>query len=698
MSSSDERSNIVKEWRHIRCALGVLLLLAGVASGGCNADQSPTAPESPSQSEASLSVSASSLAAEDEAETRIVASAANSAGIAVELIYTPNPATKGTPIRIQINATHKDSETPASGRLKVEFGDGKKTSVKDFDGSVELEHAYQDASVFPLTASLIPDNGIATSKVFRIKVIDEVRTTLSLSANAAEIPAREPLGFKLEVGRSDGTRGRGEVAIDWGDGRSTELGMIVGKSSVEHTYRGPGTYQVVAVVIDEAGRRVKSSVRVRVVDPIRLSRTLSVNDATPAVDQLVTYTFTVTRSDGKPTSGTAEVTFGDGTTAAVTVSRNTARFEHAFTAEGTYTTDVLFDDGSDRTTTASVRLEVTLVTTTLSLSADATEVPAREPFGLEIEIGRSDGTPGRGQVTIDWGDGRSSNLGEIRAAVSAEHRYRKMGSFRVLVEVIDEGGKLARSSVRVRVQKKLQLSGALSGDDTTPAVDQTVAYTFTVTRSDGKAASGTAAVTFGDGATTSVSVSDNTSLFEHAFASEGAFTTSVIFDDGDGHSARASLRVDVSAEGGDDGGGGNDDINANSLRWLHADASGWEVSSTVTSVSVSSAQICINHTKAGRWPVRDGLEGNPWIVAQVDGIWYAATYEWLRPGQVCKSLGVPNDHPNTASALGPHIKVSPLDSWVPKSGETVYFFVSTFARAGVRSSDERSNIVKVIWP
>ena len=676
-------------------ALGAILLWVGIASSGCNGSKSPTEPESAPQRVLSLSASASSLPAEGgKVEIGDGEALVNSAGVVLELSYTPRPPTQDTPIRIQITATRKDSGTPVTGLLKVEFGDGKKTKVKDFDGGAEVEHAYKEVSVFQLIATVTEGKGVTTSKAFKIKVIGEVRTTLSLSVNATEAPAREPLGFKVEVGRSDGTQGRGEVTIDWGDGRSTQLGMITGKSRAEHTYRDPGSYNVLAEVVDETGRRIKSSVRVRVLDRIRVSSTLSVDSATPGVDQMVNYTFTVTRSDGKRASGTAAVTFGDGATESVTVSKNTASFKHAFTAKGTYTTSVIFDDGSDRTVTASVRLDVTVVTTTLSLSADATEVPAREPLGFKVEVGRSDGTRGRGKVTIDWGDGRSTTLGEISGTVSVEHRYRKTGSYKVVAEVIDEAGKLAKSSVRVRVQKKLQLSGTLSGDDTAPAVDQIVTYTFKVTRSDGKTASGTAAVTFGDGATESVTVSGNTARFEHAFAAEGTYTTSVIFDDGAGHTARASVRVYVSA----DGGGGDDAIDATGLKWLHADASNWKVSSTVTSVSVSSTQICINHTKAGGWPVRDGLEGNPWIVAQVNGTWYAATYEWLRPGQVCKGLGVPNDYPNIASALGPHIKVSPLNNWVPKSGETVYFFVSTFARAGVRSSDERSNIVKVIWP
>ena len=85
------------------------------------------------------------------------------------------------------------------------------------------------------------------------------------------------------------------------------------------------------------------------------------------------------------------------------------------------------------------------------------------------------------------------------------------------------------------------------------------------------------------------------------------------------------------------------------------------------------------------------MAGNPWIFAKVGGQWYGATFEWLRPGQTCKSI--------SATDLGPHIKKSPLDNWVPKSGETVGLMVSTPARVGPEGPiNERSNVVLTTWP
>jgi hypothetical protein len=126
------------------------------------------------------------------------------------------------------------------------------------------------------------------------------------------------------------------------------------------------------------------------------------------------------------------------------------------------------------------------------------------------------------------------------------------------------------------------------------------------------------------------------------------------------------------------------------VTWLHTDVSSWAETSVITSASIGDPPICIDHTKKGQWPVRDNLEGNPWIFVNLDGRWYAATYEWLRPGQVCK--GIHRDN------IGDHIGRPPLSTWRPRSGETVGLMVSARARAGGDTVRERSNVVLRTWP
>jgi hypothetical protein len=128
----------------------------------------------------------------------------------------------------------------------------------------------------------------------------------------------------------------------------------------------------------------------------------------------------------------------------------------------------------------------------------------------------------------------------------------------------------------------------------------------------------------------------------------------------------------------------------------------WPVTSEVTEAFIDRNKgVVIKHTKAGKWPVLTdeggGGEGNPWVIANVDGQWYTATYEWLRPGQTAKLGG-------KIETIGAHTKKDPLDTWVPATGERIGLFVSTFARDRRRSfperaiKGERSNVAWVKWP
>jgi hypothetical protein len=137
-----------------------------------------------------------------------------------------------------------------------------------------------------------------------------------------------------------------------------------------------------------------------------------------------------------------------------------------------------------------------------------------------------------------------------------------------------------------------------------------------------------------------------------------------------------------------------DELVLSAVTWLHADISEWTQSSTITAVRIRQTGLCVQHTMAGRWPVYvDGGvagEGNPWIFANIGGQWYGATFEWLRPNQECKGI--------TRLDIGPHTKRSPMATWVPAHGETVGFAMSTPARSNLRTTNQRSNVVLVVWP
>lgn len=140
-----------------------------------------------------------------------------------------------------------------------------------------------------------------------------------------------------------------------------------------------------------------------------------------------------------------------------------------------------------------------------------------------------------------------------------------------------------------------------------------------------------------------------------------------------------------------DSGGGTMPAELSSVQWLHTDVSGWAETATL-SASVGGGTINLNYDKARVWPAVDGVNANPWVFVNLNGQWYAATFEYLRHGQTAKPMGVLDGR------LGDHIKVSPLNQWRPRSGERIGLMVSGLARSQLRNVRERSNVVMVTWP
>ncbi len=151
------------------------------------------------------------------------------------------------------------------------------------------------------------------------------------------------------------------------------------------------------------------------------------------------------------------------------------------------------------------------------------------------------------------------------------------------------------------------------------------------------------------------------------------------------------------AETGSSEGTGADEIPLSGVVWLDTDVSGWAQTTTL-SAGVSGGTIRLDYDKASVWPhastrASNGgpLVGNCWVFVNLDGTWYAATWDWMRPGQTSKAA-------SAVRGTGGHIGRAPLNTWTPKSGETYGFMVSTVARTGDRTINERSNVTMVTWP
>ena len=127
------------------------------------------------------------------------------------------------------------------------------------------------------------------------------------------------------------------------------------------------------------------------------------------------------------------------------------------------------------------------------------------------------------------------------------------------------------------------------------------------------------------------------------------------------------------------------------VTWLHNDVSAWAQTS-VLNVYFKGSYIYVDYDKADVWPDSNniGVVANPWVfVPRANGGWYAATFEWLRPGQRSKPRRVVN---------ADHIKRRQLADFAPIPGEWYGFMVSGLARSDERNVLERTNVRMIQWP
>jgi PKD repeat protein len=125
------------------------------------------------------------------------------------------------------------------------------------------------------------------------------------------------------------------VEIVFGDGSgAVSLGNLTGTTSVTHVYLTAGTYTAVVTLVDASGERVSTSAVVRVVPAVPLNVNIAASPTTGTVDEVVSFTATVTGSAVPIES--FEWIFGDGTSA--TTSGTTVN--HVYTTAGTRTVTV----------------------------------------------------------------------------------------------------------------------------------------------------------------------------------------------------------------------------------------------------------------------------------------------------------------------------------------------------------------------
>jgi hypothetical protein len=132
------------------------------------------------------------------------------------------------------------------------------------------------------------------------------------------------------------------------------------------------------------------------------------------------------------------------------------------------------------------------------------------------------------------------------------------------------------------------------------------------------------------------------------------------------------------------------------IEWHDNDVRNWPVTSPIDEAraSWSNGNQSFPHPKTNSWPAVGSGHGqvnaNPWIIFQHGGQWHAMTWEWLGIGQTSKFLPASGN-----SGFPGHLSYPDrVAGWPgPQSGQFYGWLVTSIARHGQHTVDERSQIV-----
>jgi PKD repeat protein len=176
------------------------------------------------------------------------------------------------------------------------------------------------------------------------------RSGLTLTGPATPPSEGLPATFTVAVAA---TANITNVRIDFGDGEARSLGAISGSTTIQHTYRVAGTYEVSAVATQSTGDQETVSTDITILPGQPPGVVVNVSDAVPAINQQVNLTAIV--SGATSTIVRYDWNFGDGTTATTTGNQTSK----VYTTIGTFTITVVVTQAAGPTGTGQASVNVT---------------------------------------------------------------------------------------------------------------------------------------------------------------------------------------------------------------------------------------------------------------------------------------------------------------------------------------------------
>jgi hypothetical protein len=229
------------------------------------------------------------------------------------------------------------------------------------------------------------------------------------------------------------------VDVDWGDGRRESFNGT--PSVVAHAYGSQGSFLVVVTGFDALGDSTSASQAVTVTPRTQPTVGITAFPASPAINQIVTFTITAAPTGTPPNPITSvSVDFGDGQS--VTLPGNAVTVQHAYSTAGEKRVVATATDITGASGSGSI---VIIVQGTPGPTANFTIAKATPPT-LTINVDGSSST-GTG-LSFQWNFGDNTSL---QSGVTTSHTYALAGTYTITLTVTDNQNRTATTSKQVTV-------------------------------------------------------------------------------------------------------------------------------------------------------------------------------------------------------------------------------------------------------
>ncbi|MGA2590178.1 MAG: Ig-like domain repeat protein [Bryobacteraceae bacterium] len=458
-------------------------------------------------------------------------------GTPVRLNSSPNPSTKDQPATITANVGGA-SGTPTGS---VTFMDGAAMlgAVTLAGGRAALGTSSLSTGTHSITASYGGDANFQPGAAMLAHAVSQpTRTVLASSLNPAK--AGQPVTFTAKVtGQSSGVP-TGTVAFQQGGTTFGTASLVKGQASITMAFTNAngGTKPITAVYLGSPAYQASTSAAIKQAakkdDSISTTTTIQSSGSPSLAGQPVTFTATVSPSDGTTVPDGEAVTFYDGLNAigtgatasgvAIFTTSSLAQGNHPMTA--TYAGDSTYQSSTSATLTQIVNLTTT--STTLTSSANPSAWGESVTFTATVKPGSGTGTP-TGNVTFRNGTTIVSSATLASGVATYVTSNLTPGSSSISATYGGDANFSGSSATSTQVVSQATTTTALTSSPNPSTVNQSVTFTATVSGQYGGAVTGT--VAFMQGTTTlgSASPVNGKAAFSTAFSAIGTYQIDAVY-------------------------------------------------------------------------------------------------------------------------------------------------------------------------